>query len=314
MSIRYLRPLHTLDLATGFVSIVLDLNDKGISLLNCDLDSVDRVSKRLMKAELLVAHTKSQETLTSTEQRFRNYKTEVSRQMLRVKIFEELIKLKRLDNDDDIKLGSGGALPQSPICNDKIAYIITGLPASGKSRVANSICDKFGAIVVDSDYAKRKIPEFEEEFGPNIVHEESSLITFGRSEDKYSEEPNVFDYCVSQGINMVLPKIGHSLSSLEQLRDKLISYGYKVHLTLVSLDRQKSTTRALVRFLKTNRYVPLSLIFDCYGNEPTLTYYRTKKCPKWASVGKISTDVGPEELPIVKDVSDGNPVELFMRG
>ena len=39
----------------------------------------------------------------------------------------------RPDNDDDICLGKGGALPQLGVAAGKQAYILIGLPNSGKS-------------------------------------------------------------------------------------------------------------------------------------------------------------------------------------
>lgn len=234
MMSNYARPLNEIDLANSFLINALQMNDSELSKFNCRIKSTDRLAQEIMKAELLISHTSGESTLLSNRQRLPRYKNDSVRKDLREKIFKELISNSRLDDDDQISLGSGGALPNSGILKNKEAFILTGLPASGKSSIANQICEAFGAMIIDSDYAKRKLPEYETEFGPNLVHEESSIITFGSNKQQFKEEPNLFDYCVSQEMNMVLPKIGYDLKSLEQLRDKMLSYGYKVHLTLVN--------------------------------------------------------------------------------
>jgi hypothetical protein len=47
---------------------------------------------------------------------------------------------------------------------------------------------------------------------------------------------------------------------------------YDIHLISVELTK-KDATRAIKRFNKTKRYVPLGLIFDQYGNDSHLCYY-----------------------------------------
>ena len=64
------------------------------------------------------------------------YYNEEDRETLREQIVSELIYLERLDDDEKIKLGFGGARPKE-VKRDKTALIITGPPASGKSKVAS---------------------------------------------------------------------------------------------------------------------------------------------------------------------------------
>lgn len=111
--------------------------------------------------------------------------------------------------------------------------------------------------------------------------------------------------------NLIIPKIGYDVYSIEKIKDYLISVGYSVHLLLISVDKKTSTKRALSRFIKTNRYVPLSLIFDTYSNDPMLTYYRLKDCKKWASVGKLSTE---EESPKVIYGTENSPATILYGG
>ena len=82
-------------------------------------------------------------------------------------------------------------------CRFLCILCIDCLPASGKSTIANSIADLYGAYIIDSDFAKRKIPEFGHEFGASIVHEESSIITFGSRKPKYNDEFSLYEFCVA---------------------------------------------------------------------------------------------------------------------
>jgi len=284
----YARPMNNNDLAFNFLTKALELDEI----------EADEASPHVMKAERLLESMELKSTLESKENRRPLYKEDEIRVNLRRQIFDELIEFERLEDDDEVALGQGGAKPKSPIKTERQAILLTGLPASGKSTIANSIADLYGAYIIDSDFAKRKIPEFGHEFGASIVHEESSIITFGSRKPKYNDEFSLYEFCVAKGNNMVIPKIGSSCNSVRKIRDALIEKGYKVHLLLVSLDRQESCRRALSRYLETQRYVPLGLVFDVYGNEPILTYYRVRDDDSWSSTGKLSTlelrEKGPE--------------------
>ncbi|HCW54245.1 MAG TPA: hypothetical protein DG753_11030, partial [Clostridium sp.] len=55
------------------------------------------------------------------------------------------------------------------------------------------------------------------------------------------------------------------------------------------------------RYRETKRYVPLSLIFDGYSNQPTLNYFKIKQMKNniFAGFAQISTDVAVNEEPIL---------------
>jgi hypothetical protein len=237
---------------------------------------------------------------------------------LRKKIVEELFELTRLESDDEIKLGKGGALPQTGIDCQKRAYIITGLPASGKSGVADKLADLTHSIILDPDHAKRKIPEYyRHNYGASLVHEESSFLISGGGH--VPDIPMCFQplsvKCASKGYNVCIPKIGNTVESVERAVKPWKDRGYEVHLILVQLDRKLATIRALNRFRDTNRYVPLGLIFDGYSNDPLITYYRLKNKNEvqrtFESFGKLSTDVELNSLPKVMDVVGSSPVINF---
>ncbi len=301
MSVNFARPLNNNDLAFNFLTKVLDISE----------EKADEAAPHVMKAERLLESMELKSTLKSKENRRPLFKDDEKRVNLRRQIFDELIELHRLDDDESITLGNGGAKPNSPIQSKREAFLVTGSPASGKSFLANKIAEMYGAYIVDSDFSKRKIPEFGHEFGASIVHEESALITFGSTDAQYENEFNLFEFCIAKGHNMVIPKIGSSCDSVRDIRDALLEKGYKVHLLLVSLDRQETSRRALNRYLVTKRYVPLGLVFDVYGNEPTLTYYRIRDDDAWESVGKVSTLNLREKGPEIVYSSSKSPLNML---
>lgn len=250
---------------------------------------------------------------TSTVSKFRDrlYATDQKRLELQKRIVNELFALPLLRNDDLIKLGKGGALPRKPRKGSQ-AFILIGLPASGKSGIATRIAQTHGAIILDSDFAKRKLPEYSKyPWGASIVHAESSMIVFG--DEKKSGFASLYAKAITEKYNLVIPKIGAEPDDILPYCEALKNAGYKVHLTLIYLPKEKSTIRALMRFYKTKRYVPLSLIFDVYGDNPALTYFLLKnRNPGWIdSFGIINTDVPTNKPAFGTDIMGNNPAKLF---
>ncbi|GGY97020.1 zeta toxin family protein [Shewanella fodinae] len=283
----YSRPLDYPVLANTFLINVLEIAP----------DDAETYCYRLSNVEALLSGRRLENTLRSRKYRSPNCQSDEQRIKLRERIFEELYTSPRLENDEEIRLGNGGAMPLTDVKDEHEAYIIIGPPASGKSSLANKIADITGSYILDSDYAKRKFPEFNDPTGAGVLHEESSLVVFG-DDGQYEDELNLKQAVTFFGWNIVIPKIGADVSKLRALRDSLIEDGYRVHLILISLDRQEACRRAFFRFLETDRYVNLGLVFDVYSNEPTLSYYRCQHDREWYSVSKISTlnlrEAGPD--------------------
>lgn len=305
----YSRKLDDLDLIEHFLSVVLKYNFSDNPQLLVKIRSGEAELKN---------YTDSNSTINNTSNRDRNYSANNTRWELRSLIVNELINLKREAKDDDIKIGVGGSLPCSNIIKNKEAFIVIGLPASGKSSIAEKLADNYGAIILDSDYAKRKLPEFKNNpAGASLVHEESDMLIFGYTgKDKPDEFISLIEYCQKNDYNIVIPKIGHDYISISNLAKALKLLGYTTHLILVSLDRRKATKRAVDRFLETERYVPLSLIFDGYGNDPILSFYRLKdkisiEDSYIDTFGKLSTDVDKGNKPNIIYNDGKSPVSIF---
>lgn len=253
------------------------------------------------------------QTLLYDNYRDRSYKTEADRWKLRRRIIDELFTEIRIDNDDEIVLGKGGALPTTGVKAEKRAYFVIGLPASGKSGISNIIADKHNAIIIDPDYAKRKLPEFHKlTWGASLVHLESSQIISGFN-DNPQRIMSLQTRSIYNGFNIVVPTIGNKCERIIAAAEELASLGYEIHLVLVALPKREATIRAIRRYNKSGRYVPLGMIFDDFGNDPSLTYY-ILKCEKrklFKSFGAISTNVEPGEPYFAVDLDGPTPAELF---
>jgi len=310
---RYGRNLSNYDLIQEFLEEVLQYQSSS---------NLDEIVISVKNAEVNFKNDiKGPSTLISTVNRSRDFKTEPARWNLRKQIVKELFENIRVPNDEDIRLGIGGAIPASGIKYDKQLYTIIGLPASGKSSIANMIADNFGAVILDSDFAKRKLPEFyTSPAGASLVHQESDFLIFTReSIDLVDGFKPLAEKCISASCNLVIPRIGHDAKNTFEISQTFKLLGYTTHLILVCLDRRKATIRALERFLQTKRYVPLSLIFDGYGNDPILTYYRLKsnfesQPNNYDTFAKISTDKDHygEELTLMQ-CDDQSPAIIFKK-
>ena len=264
------------------------------------------VVNKILKAEIALEKLESHPSRVFEDYRSLEYITEESRLELHERILSELISYDCLKNDDDITLGKGGAKP----CltkSDALAYIVSGPPASGKSCVSDRLAQENGAYILDSDYAKRKFPEFRSFFGgASLVHEESDSIIFAPTD-------SLFEYCIYSRHNVVIPMVGKTFKSVEKICERLIASGYRIHIVNVALDRYKCVSRAFKRYAKSGRYVPLSYVFDEVGNEPERTYYMLKRTygedDNFLSFSQVSTDVMPGELPIIVEATDNSPLK-----
>jgi Zeta toxin len=299
------RPLNNFELVEHFLenALSLELNDNDI------FNTVPKI----VSTELNIDNF-DESLISKGSKAFRvaKYRNDTDRKKLLEEIVLDLLSKKRVENDEDITLNIGGAFPLTEVQTSRDAYIIIGLPASGKSGISNRVADSYGALILDSDYAKRKLPEFKAlPFGATLVHEESDKIIFGDNISKKFK--SLLDYCSELGMNIVIPKIGHSYEGILDLVKTLKINQYKVHLTLVELDRVKATQRALERFKQTERYVPLGLIFDNYSNNPTITFYKilTHNSETIESYGVINTDVKIGQNPIVIIKEAKNPSNLY---
>lgn len=176
---------------------------------------------------------------------------------------------------------------------EKIATIVIGPPAAGKSAISNPLAIKTRATIVDSDEAKKLLPEFEGGLGANAVHHESKVIS-----------NKVLDYAVERGDNLVLPRVGANPDSIRMLSSGLKNNGYRVNLVLTEIDPDLALIRMNDRFIRKGR-----LINPAYAknikDSPNKTYNKLKQEGIADGYGKIDTTtrIG-EPKKIFEDTAD----------
>ncbi|NHZ43210.1 zeta toxin family protein [Massilia aquatica] len=313
MTRNYARPLLDHESIELFLERCLGMKHE-LRLGNGGTLSLPELCKRVRDAQSAVESIQADSTMASRRNRVPSYRSDGVRDLLHRQIIDELISYERLESDEQIRLGYGGAKPCGrPAEPGACVYLVTGLPASGKSALVSAISNRLGAMVLDSDFAKRKLPEFAHALaGPMLVHEESRMLIFATSN---SDTPSLSEYCTSNKLNVVVPLIGNDEGRLKAVRQSFLVHGYQVHLTTMLLDRAQATRQALLRFLDTGRYIPPSMIFDGYANDPVLNYYKawmdagTGDDVQWASLGALA--MGSRPASVHSYSSQANPAALW---
>lgn len=128
--------------------------------------------------------------------------------------------------------------------------IVIGGPGTGKTTSAvKPLADEHGSLIVDSDDAKRELPEFDHGLGSNAVHQESSIIA-----------RRIMAKALNAGDNIVFSTIGKSLSTLKSTIETAREQGYDVHVTLVDVPTSEAINRAIKRFYETKQFVDPAFI------------------------------------------------------
>lgn len=147
---------------------------------------------------------------------------------------------------------------------ERIATIVLGPPASGKSMISERLARSRFAALVDPDEAKPAMPGYQGGIGANSVHEESSEISVG-----------VLKELARTGTNLVLPKVGARIESIRGLIQDLQAIGYRVDIANMTVSPENAYRRMIRRFLTTGRIVSTEY-FDAVGEKPRQTYYILK--------------------------------------
>ncbi len=174
---------------------------------------------------------------------------------------------------------------------ERTVEIILGPPAAGKSGIATPAAEMMGALIVDPDIAKEKLPEYDGGIGANAVHEESTDIIWG--------ENGVLFRAMSAGDNIVLPRVGSKPAEIGEEIDFFTSKGYTVTVSLVSVSTEVALQRNQRRFFQTGRII-LPDYIKMVGDNPTKAYElaKSKGVKRYAH---INTEGQP---PSIIDASD----------
>jgi chloramphenicol 3-O-phosphotransferase len=143
---------------------------------------------------------------------------------------------------------------------DKTAVIVLGPPASGKSSISNPIARKYDATIIDSDEAKKLLPEYAGGVGANAVHAESKAII-----------RQMEDIAIDEGDNLVIPTVGENAGKIRDRIDRYQNAGYNVQIVDVQVPAEEAAIRMFRRFYKTGRMIPTDHM-NKVGNKPSATY------------------------------------------
>ena len=189
------------------------------------------------------------------------------RQALRRKIADDLY-------------GNGAAKKEGKV------WLVLGVPASGKSTISDPLVEREGAVLIDSDEAKKILPEFSNGLLASAVHEESSEIA-----------TNVMERAIINRDNIVWPLVGKTRSSIEEKIRKFKNAGYGVNLVYVDLPIEKAIERTKARFRETGRLVSPHYL-ESVGLKPRENYDKIKAEEGVDSYEAWDNDVAFGEVPL----------------
>lgn len=180
------------------------------------------------------------------------------------------------------------------VARERRADIVIGAPAAGKSSVlVDPLSEQHKSRVIDSDDAKKLLPEYNEGKGAGNVHRESSMI-----------RNDLLVRAVENGDNLVWPTVGDKLDKLLRDIQNFRDNGYSVYLHLNELSASKATGRALGRYLSTGRFVDPEVVLKV-GDKPTQNYnYIRQQEGLIDGYSHYSNDVPRGEKPILYEAGD----------
>lgn len=146
------------------------------------------------------------------------------------------------------------------------ADVIIGLPASGKSTIADKLIDAHGSLLIDADKAKALLPEWNGGKGSTMVHKEGSRLA----------QRDVMARAIEAGDNVVFPTLGRFADKLEAIFKNLTDKGYKINLHYVDAPLEISRARAEKRFKERGQHIPENILSKQTELDIRNTYYKLK--------------------------------------
>ena len=179
----------------------------------------------------------------------------------------------------------------------KEATIILGPPAAGKSGIANDIAVARKAAILDSDEIKKTLPEFNSGIGANAVHKESSDLT------------NLVEHALlAEGANLVVPKVGSNVASIENTIARYRAAGYNIRLVNMAVSADTAYRRMIGRFVETGRLIPPEYI-DAVGEKPSAVFRDLKAKNLADGYAEIDNNGGFNESKTVRERAGQDPLE-----
>ena len=188
-----------------------------------------------------------------------------------------------------------GIEPQ-PILKNRELTILLGPPAAGKSTIANELAVSNRSAILDSDEIKKALPEYNGGIGASAVHQESSDLA-----------KTLQSLMINQGSNIVLPKVGHTASSIRNVISLYKDKGYKVRIVNMDVTPENAFQRMIQRFVSTGRIIPPEYI-DRVGSSPRSTYQTLKQEGVADGYAEIDNNGRFDESKTVTEISGENPL------
>lgn len=258
---------------------ILQRMDSGETVSEEEIESTPEIIEARQQFSEIIEEIGTDSTSTiDTEQR----------ESMRMEIREKLQEAGSVVKDENGKTSMTGEVREESRLD-----IVIGLPAAGKSSViVDSLSQEHGSKVIDSDDAKKLIPEFRDGIGANIVHVESADIN-----------NNVLQKARDIGQNIILPIIGSNPDSVKKTIDTMKGHGYKVYVHYVEVRPETARMRMLGRFITDGRFVDYKNL-ERYTNEDG-----SSKCDRSFEVLKEDPNVdGYTHWD--NDVEEGEPARL----
>lgn len=180
---------------------------------------------------------------------------------------------------------------------DRLATIILGPPASGKSSIAEELALHRRAAILDSDEIKKTLPEYDGGIGAARVHEESSDLA------------NELELALrSEGVNLIVPKVGNSPNSIRSVIERFKSDGYRVHVVNMAVAPDEAYRRMIGRFISTGRIIPPDYMRSI-GDGPSATFIDLKREGLADGYAEIDNNGARNSAREVREIAGENPFE-----
>ena len=185
--------------------------------------------------------------------------------------------------------------PDGP-ATDKVATIILGPPAAGKSDIAESLALTKRSAILDSDEIKKTLPEYERGIGAAAVHEESSDLA------------NILERAlVESGVNVMVPKVGGSPASIRKAIARFKAAGYTVEVINMAVTADNAYRRMIGRFISTGRIIPPDYVREV-GESPSATFRTLKEEGLADGYAEIDNNGAKGAVKPVREISGRNPI------
>jgi predicted ABC-type ATPase len=177
----------------------------------------------------------------------------------------------------------------------KVATIILGPPAAGKSTIAESLALSKRAAILDGDEIKKTLPEYADGIGAAAVHEESSDLA------------NILERAlVEAGDNLIVPKVGGSPGSIRKAIARFKAAGYEVEIINMSVTADEAYRRMIGRFISTGRLIPPAYVREV-GDNPSATFRTLKEEGQADGYAEIDNNGGIDAPKTIGEISGRNP-------